>query len=100
MNNDLIVTTIRMFIQLEMLKRNNSELEGLVGKQADEVRELRRLTSGLEALRKTFSQNLARADKELHQLEANTATKIRRTASQLVKWYLDGNDDGVISKGE
>jgi hypothetical protein len=99
MNNDLIVTTIRMQVQIWIMSRENDRLQSSVQEEAKEVSKLQALSSGLEKLQKQFADNVQLALKEVERYRAATQTTVRLTSSQLCKWYADQNSDGVISRG-
>lgn len=100
MNNDLIMTTIRMWFQLQFFKHNNAVLEGNVSSHAEKLRALQTVEKGLEEVQKRFGDQIEAAFGEIEKLQADSVAKVRMVATKMVSNYLDFDKNETIDKKE
>mmetsp|Transcript_44434 Transcript_44434/g.105270 ORF Transcript_44434/g.105270 Transcript_44434/m.105270 type:complete len:306 (+) Transcript_44434:116-1033(+) len=98
-NSDLVITFIRLRVQVHKFKKNNRAFERSLQEQSQRVRELECAASGFQELDKRFQGEVGQAAREVEQLEAVACSNLIDVSRHLCQLYCDKSKDQKVNLG-
>lgn len=99
MNSDLLVTMVRLYVQVGEFRKNNKKFEISLQAQAKIVRRLQTAAQGFKQIDSQFGGLMKKAMKEVGQQEQAARANVALTCGSLCRLYCDIDHDHRIEAG-